>query len=222
MSSTRRALIATGTGRYAEPWHPFEETSDRLRLVLEATGFDAVIAPVDEGLQRLDGVDLLVVNAGDPWRDGGSVGAPAESIVGLDAALDRGIGILALHAALASLRDYAAWASATGGVWLPGVSMHPPISDAEFAWADHPLAGDEPLVAFDERYAFLQAIGASEVVATHEHDGVIHPVVWTREHRGGEGVSRVALDLLGHDARSYDSPSHRALIARLADWATGR
>ncbi|GAA1725101.1 ThuA domain-containing protein [Microbacterium paludicola] len=175
-----------------------------------------------DGLQRLDGVDLLVVNAGDPWRDGGSVGAPAASIVGLDAALDRGIGILALHAALASLRDYPARAAATGGVWLPGVSMHPPISDAEFGWADHPLAGDEPLVAFDERYAFLQAIGASHVVATHEHDDVIHPVVWTREHLRGETVSRVAVDLLGHDARSYDSPSHRALIARLAGWATGR
>jgi type 1 glutamine amidotransferase len=221
MPSTRRALIATGAGRYADPWHAFEETSDRVARILEEGGFAAEIAPVDEGLQRLDGVDLLVVNAGDPWRDGGSVGAPAASIAGLETALDRSIGILALHAALASLRDYPAWAAATGGVWLPGVSMHPPISDAEFAWADHPLADDEPLVAFDERYAFLQAIGASQVVATHEHDGVIHPVVWTREHRDGEGVSRVAVDLLGHDARSYDSPSHRALIARLADWATG-
>lgn len=212
---TPRAVITTGTGRYADPWHPFAETTDRLRGVLEDDGFAVVIAPVDEALQRLDGAALLVVNAGDPWRDRFEAGAPEASVAGLGAALDRGIGVLAMHAALASLRDYAAWAPATGGVWLPGASMHPPIGEARFSWTDHPLADTEPLVAFDERYAFLQAVGDREVVATHVHDGVVHPVVWTRTH----GASRIAVDLLGHDVRSYDSPSHRALLRRLAAWA---
>src|SRR5690606_25654817 len=96
-----------------------------------------------------------------------------------------------------------------------GISMHPPISPARFAWADHPLAGEDPLEAVDERYSYMQSFGERDVVATHEHDGIDHPVVWTRSH----GPSRVAVDLLGHDARSYASPSHRALIARLARWA---
>ncbi|WP_345752621.1 ThuA domain-containing protein [Microbacterium rhizophilus] len=214
-----RAVVATGEGRYADPWHPFAETSDLLRAVLEEAGLEVAVAPVDDALRRLDGVDLLVVNAGDPWRDDPpAVGAPAASVAGLEAALERGIGVLAMHASLSSLRDHAAWAPATGGVWLPGVSMHPPIGEAAFAWADHPLAGAEPLAAFDERYAFLQAVGDREVVATHEHAGVAHPVVWVRER----GRSRVAVDLLGHDARSYDSPAHRALIARLAAWAAAR
>ncbi|WP_203136545.1 ThuA domain-containing protein [Microbacterium sp. JZ31] len=211
-----RAVIATGSGRYADPWHPFAETSDRLRRMLEEAGFAVDIAPVDDALQRLVGADLLVVNAGDPWdEDPPAVGAPAASVAGLEAALERGIGVLAMHAALSSLRDHAAWAPAVGGVWLPRASMHPPISDATFSWSAHPLAGTEPLTAFDERYAFLQAVGEREVVATHEHAGVVHPVVWVREH----GAARVAVDLLGHDTRSYDSPSHRALIARLATWA---
>ncbi|WP_309067994.1 ThuA domain-containing protein [Microbacterium sp.] len=210
------AVIATGTGRYADPWHPFAETSDRLRRVLEEAGLAVGVAPVDDALQRLDGADLLVVNAGDPWaEDPPAAGAAASSVAGLEEALERGIGVLAMHAALSSLRDHAAWAPAVGGVWLPGASMHPPISEASFAWTAHPLAGAEPLAAFDERYAFLQALGDREVVATHQHAGVAHPVVWVRTH----GASRIAVDLLGHDARSYDSPSHRALIARLANWA---
>lgn len=208
------AVIATADGRYRDPWHPFDETTDRLRELLTERGFEIRILPVDDALQTLEGADLLAVNAGDPWRDG-SFGAPDAAIRGLEAALERGIGVLAMHAASSSLRDYAAWAPAIGRVWLPGVSMHPEFSETTLAWAAHPLAGDQPLTVQDERYSFLQAVGDSDVVATHEHGGVIHPVAWTRTH----GASRVAADLLGHDSRSYDSPAHRALLGRLIDWA---
>jgi len=210
------AVIATAEGRYRDPWHPFDETTERVRGILAERGFEVRILPVDDALQALEGADLLVVNAGDPWREG-SFGAPRESIEGLEAALARGIGVLALHAAASSLRDFASWAPAIGRVWLPEVSMHPEIGEAELDWADHPLAGAEPLAVFDERYSFLQAVGDSDVVATHEHAGHTHPVVWTRRH----GAARVAADLLGHSARSFDSAAHRDLLGRLADWATG-
>ncbi|WP_110590022.1 ThuA domain-containing protein [Microbacterium suaedae] len=211
-----RALIATADGRYEDPWHPFPETSARLADALGDAGFHVETAPVDEALSKIGDADLLAVNAGDPWRhEPPRLGAPAGAVTGLDAALDRGIGVLAMHTSLASLRDYPSWSVATGGIWLPGISMHPPLSDARFDWAEHPLAGDEPLLAVDERYAYLQQIGARDIVATHDHEGVRHPVVWTREY----GSARVAVDLLGHDTRSYDSPDHRALIARLARWA---
>ncbi|MGO1546013.1 ThuA domain-containing protein [Microbacterium gubbeenense] len=91
----------------------------------------------------------------------------------------------------------------------------PEKSRAAFDWADHPLAGSAPLEAVDERYSYMQSFGPRDVVATHEHDGLTHPVVWTREH----GTARIAVDLLGHDAESYASESHRQLIARLAGWA---
>lgn len=210
------AVVATAEGRYADPWHPFAETTPALAEALEAAGFRTRIAPVDEALALLDGADLLAVNAGDPWRhDPPPIGAPGAAVAGLGAALERGIGVLAMHTSLASLRDYPSWPVAVGGMWVPGISMHPPLSPARFAWADHPLAGEDPLEAVDERYSYMQSFGERDVVATHEHDGIDHPVVWTRSH----GPSRVAVDLLGHDARSYASPSHRALIARLARWA---
>ena len=211
-----RAVIATAEGRYRDPWHAFDETSPALADALTDAGFSCEILPVDDALARLEGADLLAVNAGDPWRhDPLPSGAPDDAVAGLHAALARGIGVLAMHTSLASLRDYPDWPIAVGGMWLPGMSMHPPLSDAVFDWVDHPLAGSVPLAATDERYAYLQQLGNRDVVATHQHDGLAHPVVWTREH----GSARVAVDLLGHDPRSYASNAHRALIARLARWA---
>jgi hypothetical protein len=62
-----RVVIATGEGRYADPWHPFATTSQRLETVLEDAGFTVRIdGDLDGAMTRLDGVDLLVVNAGDP------------------------------------------------------------------------------------------------------------------------------------------------------------
>ncbi|CAH0149010.1 hypothetical protein SRABI98_00738 [Microbacterium sp. Bi98] len=215
---TRQAMLASADGRYTDPWHPFTDTTDCLRRVLQRIGFEVTVAPVDEAMQHLQDIDLLVVNAGDPWRHDAppATGVSAASISGIESALRGGIGVLAMHTSLSSLRDYPAWAPATGRIWLPGISMHPPISETQLSWSKHPLAGTETLSVFDERYAYLQAIGDSEIVAEHEHDGVQHPLVWVREHLG----SRIAVDLLGHDTRSYESESHLALIERLANWVT--
>ena len=65
-----RAVIATGTGRYGDPWHPFSETSARIAALLRDDGWDVTVDDdVDRALAHLDGFDLLVVNAGDPWRN---------------------------------------------------------------------------------------------------------------------------------------------------------
>lgn len=214
-----KALIAVGTGRYADPWHPFAEVGARVADVLDADGWLVDIdSDVDHALGELDGVDLLVVAAGDPWGDGAvPAPAPAQSRTGLTDAVARGIGILALHAAAASLREYPEWAALTGAVWLPGVSMHPPFEDAAaIRVLDHPLAaGLADFTVADERYSRLQLIGPSAVLADHEHDGVRQPLIWTRE----VGAARVAYDGLGHDSRSYDSAPHREIVRRLARWA---
>ncbi len=219
-----RAQLITGSGRYADPWHPYPETSARLADVLDGAGFDvAVDEDVEGALTRLDGVDLLVVNAGDPWRsadDGAgpdtTAPPPPESVAGLARALDRGTGVLALHAAVASLRDYPSWAPATGAVWLPGVSWHPPRGPVEVRGGSLPDGTRLPdVVAVDELYQRLQPVGGRHVVAWHEQDGRRVASAWVREH----GASRVAVDVLGHDAESYDSATHRRLVAALARWA---
>lgn len=218
-----KAVVASGVGRYGDPWHPFAATSALVADVLRGAGFSVTVDhDVDHATAALVGVDLLVVNAGDPWRDSATLGPPPdESLAGLAAALERGIGVLALHAAVSSLRDHPVWPAAVGATWLPGVSWHPPAG----AFRVTPTVGGRrvlgdlgPFEVHDERYLRLQWIGASQVVAElPDDDGGRSPAAWVRRH----GRARVAADLLGHDERSYSTAGHQELVQRLAQWAVG-
>lgn len=213
-----RALIASGTGRYADPWHPFPATSTLLAEVLAECGFTVDIDDdVDGALTRLATVDLLVVNAGDPWHDSPVRLAPDDpSVRVLATAMDEGIGVLAMHSAVASLRDHPGWAQATGAVWVPGASWHPDFGTTLISGVA--LPGSDEVWGFvvdDERYCSLQFVGESHVVAWHDGATGPEPTAWVRT----QGRSRVAVDVLGHDERSYASAGHRYLLQRLARWA---
>jgi hypothetical protein len=215
-----RALIVSGSGRYADPWHPFPATSLKLAEVLAAAGADCTIDDdVDGAMAGAAGFDLLVVNTGDPWRgeneEPGVCPADA-SLEGFAEALRRGTGVLAIHCAMASLRDYPEWAPAVGRVWLPGISFHPPADVARISGGLFP--NGEPVRSFDvfdERYCRLQPVGHAHAVATHTGPDGAEPTAWVKTH----GRSRIAADLLGHDERSYDSAGHRLLLVQLAAWA---
>ncbi|RXZ40298.1 ThuA domain-containing protein [Agromyces binzhouensis] len=220
-----RAIILSGAGRYADPWHPFAETSARLAELVAEAGFDVEVREdVDAALGSLeDDVALLVVNAGDPDRsstDGEPLPAAAEwpAVDGgpLASALERGIGILAVHAAASSLRDVEAFDRAIGGRWEWDVSWHPPFGEAHVHLVgNHAVReGLDDFTLEDERYSSLLLHDVIEPIAEHEQDGIRHPLVWAREI----GPSRLVYDALGHDTRSYDSASHRALIANALDW----
>lgn len=234
------ALILSGEGRYADPWHPFAQTSACLATILEHNGLTVTIATdVDAAMTRLNGVDLLVVNAGDSSR--AELPVPDEPVsdltaarAGFAAALARGIAVLGTHTAAASLSDYPEWERVLGGRWLPGQSMHPPMGPAHVTlFADrHPLlaglAGRETINSdstdvdiidfevFDERYSHLRVAADVVPLAVHTLDGVEHPLFWARDH----GASRVVYSAFGHDARAYDSPELRLLLAGAVRWLT--
>lgn len=213
-----KALIASGSDRYADPWHPFPRTSRALAELLSNAGYDVTVDDdVDRAMTRLADVDLLVVNAGDPWRGSAPDAVPAATATeGLAAALRRGVGILGMHTAVASLRDYPDWATAIGGMWIPGTSAHPPAGDATISGAADSPVPVESFTLFDERYCRLQQLGRRDVVAWHEGTDRPEPTAWVRK----VGASRVAVDVLGHDERSYDSKGHRQMILALAHWCT--
>lgn len=218
-----RAVIASGTGRYSDPWHPFTETSAVLAALLEEVGFAVTVnEDVDHALAHLQGVDLLVVNAGDPWRGAGEGDIAPHAEVDSAAfrtALTQGLGVIAMHCAVSSLRDYPDWFPAIGGMWVPGVSWHPPASLTNVHVEGLPGGGSaEDFAVFDERYCRLQRLGSRYVVATHPGDQSREPSAWVRRYGG----SRIAVDVLGHDERSYDSKGHRELLAFLALWAARR
>lgn len=214
-----RAVIASGAGRYADPWHLFPHTSARIAQILDEDGWDVlVIDDPDRALWSLDDASLLVVNAGDPWRGGDGEPHPDHAAArGLDAAIDRGIGLIAVHTGLASLRDYPRWREVIGGEWEVDRSWHPPISRTVIPVADgeHPVtAGISEISVFDELYTDLAVDEHVHVLVAHERDAASHPLVWVCEQ-----PTRAVATALGHDERSYESASHRALMRSAARWA---
>nr|WP_155049081.1 ThuA domain-containing protein [Microbacterium sp. ZXX196] len=217
-----RVVVAVGTGRYADPWHPFGEVARALAawLVEAGCGVD-VREDVDVALAGLDGADLLVVCAGDPWRgDEARRGADPAASAGLGAALRRGIGVLAVHAAVSSLRDYPDWRRAIGGGWVVGRSGHPPIGDARFVVAEpgYPAtAGIREVRAYDERYAGLDIDAGARILLTSDVDGRAEPAAWALERNPGRSV----VSTLGHDGRAMQSGGHRRFLVSAALWAAG-
>ncbi|MGN6425637.1 MAG: ThuA domain-containing protein [Leifsonia sp.] len=218
-----RALILSGAGRYADPWHPFAETSDRLAAILRAEGLDVEVSgDVDERMAALanpDGApDLLVVNIGDPARAGDvAPEAEARGREGLLAHLGRGAPLLASHVSATSLRGIPEWEQILGAIWVRGTSFHPDYGRARIRV--HPdrhsiVSGLADFEVDDERYTDLRVAPGVLPLASHEHAGREHPLIWTRRY----GPARIVYDALGHDAASYDSATHREILARAVRW----
>jgi uncharacterized protein len=209
-----RSLILSGGGEYRDPWHPFAATSDRLAGLLSALGHQVEVSElVADRVADLTGWDLLVVNA--------AAGPPADTSAaqaGLLSALDRGLGVLAVHVGVTTLLGLPSWESVTGAAWT-AESMHPKAGPCRVLTypGRHPVSA--PVADFDitdERYSYLRVAPDIVPLAAHEHEGQIHPLLWARTR----GPSRIVADALGHDERSYDSPAHRELLARAARWVT--
>lgn len=225
----RKVLLLSGVGRYADPWHPFAETSTALAGLLREAGYD-VDLPTDldaalAGLARADEADLpdlLVVNVGLP-RDGLPSPATPAAAAGLTRWLNSARPLLASHVSATSFMDLPEWEDGLGGRWVRGTSMHPEYGPA----AIHILPDSGPLVAgipdfklLDERYSWLRTTPGINIHATHTHEDAEHPVVWSFERpvSGSEPAGRTFYDALGHDAASYESAEHRELLRRAISW----
>ena len=150
-----RSLILSGGGAYADPWHPFAATSERIADVLAALGHHVEISElVADRVADLRGWDLIVVNAAS-----GPAADTSAAQAGLMAALDRGLGVLAIHVGACTLLRLPAWESVTGAAWISGRSMHPKAGPCRIITypGRHPICA--PVADFDitdERYAYLR------------------------------------------------------------------
>jgi type 1 glutamine amidotransferase len=211
-----RSLVLSGGGEYSDPWHPFAATSERLAGLLRNLGHEVEVSElVGERVADLRGWDLVVVNAAAGPQAGTSAAA-----AGLRAALNRGVGVLAVHVGACTLLRLPEWEAVTGAAWVSGQSMHPKTGPCRIITypGRHPVCA--PVADFgivDERYTYLRTAPDVVPLAAHEYEGEVHPLLWARVL----GRSRVVTDALGHDERSYDSAAHRELVSRAAQWLTG-
>ena len=230
-----KALLLSGAGRYADPWHPFAETSAALAGLLREAGFDVDIPDdVDAALAGLaqsaapDLPALLAINIGLP-RDGlPSPGTP-DAAAGLARWLESGRPLLVSHSSSTSFLDLPAWEAGLGGRWIRGTSMHPDYGPASICLQRDSGAlvrGIGDFILPDERYSYLRTAPGITVHATHSHGGTEHPVMWSLERASnpdsaaGNRPGRTFYDALGHDAASYESPEHRELLLRAIAWLT--
>ncbi|MCL3859748.1 ThuA domain-containing protein [Actinotalea sp. K2] len=215
-------LVLVGRGRYEDPWHDHAATAVRVLRVLDDLQVPVTVRstfPDALADATAESTALLVVAAGrgrvDPGFDGDDQAWVAFH-ARLAALVAQGVPLLGLHQAANTFADSPTWARDLGGRWVPDRSWHPPIGQASFRAVDvdHPvttgLAGVE---AYDERYCDLEIDRRSHVLLTAEHEGREHPVVWQ-----APGPGRVLYDGLGHDERSYESPSRSDLLRREIAW----
>lgn len=210
-----RSLVLSGGGEYRDPWHPFAATSECLAGLLRNLGHEVEVSEsVGERVADLRGWDLVVVNAAaGPEADTSAAAA------GLRAALERGVGVLAVHVGACTLLRLPEWEAVTGAAWVSGQSMHPKTGPCRIITypGRHPVCAQVTgFGIIDERYTSLRTAPDVVPLAAHEHEGEVHPLLWARDL----GRSRVVTDALGHDERSYDSAAHRELISRAAQWLT--
>ncbi|MCL2737044.1 MAG: ThuA domain-containing protein [Propionibacteriaceae bacterium] len=216
------AIILSGTGRYADPWHDFALTSAALETVAREAGWQVSITEdIDATLALgLDGVDLLIVNAGNPGT------TPPEDPALIDrgranlaAAFKRGISVLGAHTAATSLRDYPQYRTVLGGEWVPGHSWHPPFCEIHVRpLHDLIVEGLSDFTVQDERYTDLVLDPGVEPLASTRDEDRRHILAWANE----AGPTRVVYSALGHDGRAYESPGYRSFLRRVLIWLLPR
>lgn len=213
--------VLSGSGRFSDPWHPFAETSACIAEVLLDAGHEVTVLATDspDVLTGLDDVDLVVVNSGGGLTPSEPLEADpawADAYASFGAWLDAGGRALAVHTGVNTFRDWSEWAARVGAGWTPRVSGHPERSLAVFepvpGQENHPaLAGIDQVIAYDERYWRMDIDPGVEAYLRHESGEVFYDVCW-------RAPSGVLYDALGHNVRSYASPSRARLLRNEVDW----
>jgi type 1 glutamine amidotransferase len=215
------ALILSGGRDFTDPWHPYAETSKRIAGVLETLGCTTLIEDRMADADVHD-VQLLVVNA---WNEDRVSEGDAPLRDAIETHIGAGKPLLVMHASIMLFNAppesaWEGWEELTGALWDRAVTMHPPHSEAHVHVATdrHPITeGIHDFTVEDERYTHLRVRPDVEPLAWHHETGGEHPLLWARTVRD----ARVVYDALGHDARSFDAPAHRELLARAASWLLG-
>lgn len=208
--------------------HPFGVTTNSILATLGgAIDVDIIYEP--DQLEDLHH-DLLIVNAlwwtmsDDRYADRREEWSrsPSEAArLAVDRHVDDGGSVVAFHTAAICFDDWPGWRLVLGGAWDWNHSSHPPLDETapvEVALtADHRIvSGLQDFAVIDEVYGWLDISPDVEALATSNHGGVAHPVLWIRELASG---ARVVYDALGHDLRSVAEPTHREMIRRSFEWA---
>lgn len=208
------AILLAGGGDFTDPWHPFAATAACVAEVLAGLGVRTTIVETAAEFAALleVGAGLAVVQASNDFA---STDADGTVIDAVGAHLASGRPLLAVHSAACAFVDRPEWERMLGGRWVQDVTFHPELGPATVRLEPHAITeGLADVEVVDERYTALRVLPEAEPLAWHEEAGARHALAWA--HRVGD--ARVVFDALGHDTRSYESETRRALLAAEARW----
>jgi type 1 glutamine amidotransferase len=219
--------------------HPYAETTPILGDFLSAAGHDLTITEdasilANEAEMRV--YDALVFNTRrENLPDFGDLALRRTEQDGLKTFIRSGKGFVCLHIATCVPDVWPEFHDITGGGWITGSSFHPPYGEftvnisnpahpgvrsvSDFATHDELYMG---LACRDDNDVFITADAAAGTYPwgpqrqpTHMPAGTF-PLGWTRQY----GAGNVFVLLLGHDARSFQTPGFQQLVLNGVDWVT--
>ncbi len=204
--------------------HPFD-LPGLTRLFRALPNIDAYIQHlddfvVDQGKAR-DSFDAVVfynfhqetpgVPEDEPWWGRGTRAA-------LERLGESAQGIVCLHHGLLAYRDWPLWSKIVG-IETRGFGYHPdqrvPVQVED---GEHPITeGLRGFEIIDETYTVSEPGPDSHILLTTDHPRSMHSLAWTRTYR----KARVFCYESGHDAKAYENPSFRTVLARGIAWVAG-
>ncbi|OHB67187.1 MAG: hypothetical protein A2Y77_07440, partial [Planctomycetes bacterium RBG_13_62_9] len=143
---------------------------------------------------------------------------------------ERGVGLVALHHAQCAFQEWDEYRRIIGAKYpltaqqIDGVAyevgtykhdMNVPVYIRD---RRHPITRRiKGFTIHDETYKGLWFAGDNHILLTTDHPDSDVTIGWTRSY----GKARVCCIQLGHDAKAYESPEYRQLIARAIRWTAG-
>jgi uncharacterized protein len=219
--------------------HPYQESTPVLEAFLRAAGHEVTMTEDAAVLARaadMGRYNALVFNTRrENLPDFGDLAlSPAEQD-GLQEFIRSGKGFVCLHISTCLPKTWPEYHAITGGGWITGTSFHPPYGEftVNVSAPGHPgVRGVSDFTTTDELYMGLAFTAGNDVFITAEAaegtypwgperqpkhmPGGTFPLGWTRQY----GAGNVFVLLLGHDARSFQTPGFQQLVLNGVDWAT--
>lgn len=193
-------------------------------------------------LKDVDGLNVSVVNASEPWPDGPDLISKADGVVifvsegakwaqsdarrweALTKLAARGGGVVALHWGIGAKdpKYIAGYRQFIGGVHGGPDRKYSVLETNVKPAGDHPIArGIEPFRARDEYYhhlKFVQPEGTIDPVLTAAIDGEDHTVAWAwKRPDGGRSFGFSGL----HFHENWEKNPYRRLVAQAVLWTNG-
>lgn len=219
--------------------HPYQESTPVLGAFLRAAGHEVTITEDASALANasaMEAYDALVFNTRrEKLPDFGDLTLAKAEQDGMKAFIRSGKAFICLHIATCLPQTWLEYHEITGGGWMTGTSFHPPYGAFTVNVSDpgHPgVRGVSDFATHDELYMGVAFAEGNDVFLTADAVEGMHPwgperrpkhmpggtfpLGWTRKY----GDGNVFVLLLGHDARSFQTPAFQQIVLSGIDWAT--